>query len=598
MVAGRHRKYRLLTAALHKVLARFADTRGHAPDGGEPGWDDSEWGQADYQFRSLTRRSSNLVSVLGPDGVLRYQSPSVERVLGYKRSERIGRSGFGNIHPDDAGPVQALFQALIETPGGEVTTECRIKDAHGIWRWFEIVGENMLDVPHVGGVVANYHEITDRKALEERLRYLVEGVPAIVYTAEAGPEATWTYVSPQIEPILGFTPAEWMSDPTLWWRRLHPDDRQRTLANEQESLEDDKTIASEYRMIHRDGHIVWLRDEAVVVQGHEAPPYFQGVLVDVTDRKRVEEALGSSEKRFRTIFDSAPIGVNLVDLETRVIESNRVLEEMLGYGAGDLKGLTMRDLTHPEDQALSHKMFRELLSGERDDYRLEKRYLRKDGTILQAHLSVALLRDDKGAPEFVVGMIEDITARKELEKQLRHQAFHDPLTDAANRALLEDRIEQALARIDRKSETAAVLLVDLDNFKAVNDSFGHAGGDQLLVEVASRLRASLRPADTVARLGGDEFAVLLTDVDGKRGAIMAAERILSALGEPVELLGDTTSISVSVGIAMSMTGHQSPTELLRNADVAMYMAKGAGKGRYEMFEEGMVTLRQWQALQA
>ncbi|MDQ3772223.1 MAG: EAL domain-containing protein [Actinomycetota bacterium] len=298
----------------------------------------------------------------------------------------------------------------------------------------------------------------------ENLGFLVRHVPVVVYKAETGQHGRWLYVSPQIEGLLGYTPEEWLADPKLWWERIHPDDRDQVLADEEAMLVSagTKSEAAQYRMVTRDGRTIWVSDDASVIKnGSGASLYWSGILSDITDRKVLEE-------------------------------------------------------------------------------------------------------------------------------QLKHQAFHDPLTGLANRALFVDRVEHALARGERDGMRVAVLFVDLDDFKTINDSLGHNGGDEVLVAVAGRLRECLRPGDTFARFGGDEFAILVEDTS-LSNATSVAYRIVDALGEPFSIGGREVMIHASVGIEFAEAQGTRTDELLRNADVAMYVAKGKGKARYQLFEPSMHT---------
>jgi diguanylate cyclase (GGDEF)-like protein len=195
----------------------------------------------------------------------------------------------------------------------------------------------------------------------------------------------------------------------------------------------------------------------------------------------------------------------------------------------------------------------------------------------------AVVRDDQGQPLYRQGILLDITLQKELEQQLAYQAFHDPLTDLPNRALFADRLQHALARAERHHGLLAVLFIDLDDFKVVNDSLGHEAGDELLRVVATRLHASLRAGDTAARFGGDEFTVLLEDLVQPEETAIVATRLVAELATPVTVREREFVISASVGIALSYDGDLPADELLRQADVAMYRAKAAGKGRCELF---------------
>jgi diguanylate cyclase (GGDEF)-like protein len=203
------------------------------------------------------------------------------------------------------------------------------------------------------------------------------------------------------------------------------------------------------------------------------------------------------------------------------------------------------------------------------------------------HRRAEVLRDEEGEPLRMIGTVHDVTERKALEEQLEYQALHDALTGLPNRALFMDRLDHAVVRAGRREAQLAVLFMDLDDFKVVNDSLGHEAGDKLLVAVAERLRACLRPEDTAARLGGDEFTILLEDLTGVGGAIRVAERIAEALQTAFVLGRREVFVTASFGIALWDEARQSPADLLRNADQAMYRAKHAGKARYEVFEEAM-----------
>jgi diguanylate cyclase (GGDEF)-like protein/PAS domain S-box-containing protein len=318
-------------------------------------------------------------------------------------------------------------------------------------------------------VIGSERRLTDELTVAEaQYRSVVERVPGVVYVAEAGQHGRWHFVSPKIKDLLGYTAEEWMTDPTLWMSRMHPADRDRMIQAENNDVERaDQQGRWEYRLIARDGRVVWVIDDEAVIS-----------------------------------------------------------------------------------------------------------------------------RDVDGRPIMVQGILVDISDRKDLEDQLRHQALHDPLTGLPNRVLFVDRLSHALVRRARATNGLAVLFVDLDDFKDVNDGLGHAVGDRLLQLVASRLRGVLRAEDSACRLGGDEFAFLLEDASPAR-AERVAERILAALAAPFELGEGTATLSASIGIAVRSGPIDEPDattaadELLRDADTAMYAAKAVGKGRVRLFDRGM-----------
>jgi diguanylate cyclase (GGDEF)-like protein/PAS domain S-box-containing protein len=295
--------------------------------------------------------------------------------------------------------------------------------------------------------------------------------------------------------------------------------------------------------------------------------------------------------RFEAMYHGASIGIAMISPEGHVVEANPAMHEILGYSSEEFAERPFFSYTHPDDLDVNSGYFREVMAGERDSYRMEKRYIHKNGDTVWGNVSVSLLRDAAGQPSFAVGMLENITERKLAEDALkrqaelnRHQALHDSLTGLPNRVLFRERIEQALLRASRQDEQVAVLLMDLDRFKEVNDALGHHAGDALLMEVGRRLPAVLRASDTVARLGGDEFGMLLLSPGGAEGVVPLVERIHRALEEPVVVSDLPLEIEASVGVAIYPADGLDSETLLRRADVAMYAAKESNLP-YSFFDE-------------
>jgi diguanylate cyclase (GGDEF)-like protein/PAS domain S-box-containing protein len=300
------------------------------------------------------------------------------------------------------------------------------------------------------------------------------------------------------------------------------------------------------------------------------------------ESRSAEEALREAEERFRTAFAHAPIGMAIEDLDGRFLQVNHKLCEITGYTEAELLERAISDITHPDDTGADIELRRRALKGERNSYQIEKRYLKKNGDAAWARLSVSLLRDAAGAPRHFIAQVEDVTDRKAAEAELLDRALRDPLTDLYNRVMFMDRVSHALARSGRQMKPVAVLFVDLDHFKDINDTHGHRTGDQVLGAVARRLEKAVRPADTVARFGGDEFAILCEDTHGERDAVRIAERLSRALLRPVPFEGGRVTVGASIGIAFAQQGDD-PDTLLRHADAAMYRVKEGGRGSYEIY---------------
>lgn len=298
--------------------------------------------------------------------------------------------------------------------------------------------------------------------------------------------------------------------------------------------------------------------------------------------------LKESEERFHSAFDYAPIGMAMVTLDGRWLQVNHSLCQIIGYREEELIGERFQIVTHPEDLDRFLQEVVYVLEGRAQSSQIEKRYVDKHGQEIWALVNISLIHDTESRPSSLVFQIQDITDRKRAQEQLLHDAFHDPLTGLPNRAWFMDQLRIALSRSRRRSGSKfAVLFLDLDRFKIINDSLGHMYGDQLLVGIARRLRHCLRTEDMIARLGGDEFTVLMNDIRDPEDAIIVAERIQNHLSQKFALGGYETFTSVSIGIAFSDVEYEKPADLLRDADTAMYQAKLRGKARFVIFDKGM-----------
>ncbi|MEJ2581754.1 MAG: GGDEF and EAL domain-containing protein [Acidobacteriota bacterium] len=308
------------------------------------------------------------------------------------------------------------------------------------------------------------------------------------------------------------------------------------------------------------------------------------------ERAAADEALRKSEERFALAVRGANDGLWDWDFETDTVFYSPRWKGMLGFSTQDVGNSPREwmDRIHADDRPPFRRHLDAHLAGATEQLEFEHRMRNADGEYIWVLARGVAVRDEKGKPCRMAGSQTDITARKKAEHQLQHDALHDGLTGLANRVLFIDRLACALADLRRQaSPHFAVLYFDLDRFKNVNDSLGHSMGDKLLVGIARRLEHFLRPGDTVARLGGDEFAVLVHRVEDASGAIHVADRIQDVLSMNFSIDGHDVMVTASIGIAHSSTGYNSPEEILRDADIAMYRAKGEGKARYEIFDRDM-----------
>ncbi|HKZ80148.1 MAG TPA: EAL domain-containing protein [Pyrinomonadaceae bacterium] len=298
-------------------------------------------------------------------------------------------------------------------------------------------------------------------------------------------------------------------------------------------------------------------------------------------------ALRESEERFRSAFDHAA-GMALVAPGGRWIQVNKSLCEILGYSEEELLTRDFQSVTHPGDLNDILQQLRRLGDQTVRSFQIEQRFVHKNGDFKWILLSATAVNDGQTDSPNLIFQIQDITDRKLAEQTLVYNAFHDALTGLPNRVRFMDHLKQSVERGRRKKHSPfAVLFLDFDRFKLINDSLGHMVGDQLLVDIAGRLKAAVRPGDTVARMGGDEFTILLDDLNSAAEAEIVATRLLRNLAQPFELTGREIFITASIGIALSTLGYRQAEDVLRDADTAMYRAKTLGKARYEVFDRTM-----------
>ena len=427
----------------------------------------------------------------------------------------------------------------------------------------------------VGGLAIG-RDITERKQMERAMahsareyRDLAEQASDVVTRSDE--HAVYTYVSPAAARVYGFEPEAMVGKAV--YEFVHPEDRDAHVTLREALAGGSDEELAERRMKTADGEWRWVETRCRALRDDDGR--FVGVQSsarDITDRRAAEEARRIADEQFRTAFDDALVGIALVALDGSWLRVNESLCQIVGRDRDELYRMTFQDITHPEDLDADLAQLEETLAGERAGYQMEKRYLRPDGEVVWALLSVSLVRDAEGAPLHFISQVLDISERKRLEAELSRMATLDDLTGLYNRRFFERELAQQLRLLRRHGGTASVLFLDLDRFKEVNDTLGHQCGDDLLKHVAAVLTGRLRESDVIARLGGDEFAMLLpmTTAEGAACIVEALEQEFAE--RPIELEGSAVHARPSIGVA-EMDAELDVDGVLRRADQAMYAVK-------------------------
>ena len=439
------------------------------------------------------------------------------------------------------------------------------------------------------GMIGVSADISERKRAEEalreseeRFRTTFENAP--VGVALVGIDGRRFRVNRSLCEMLGCSEEDLLGENYL--EHVHPDDRQISTEHFQRALEEGAgSYELERRYLSADGHVVWNLTSVSLIRDSEGnPSYFVCLHQDITERKLAEEALRSSEEFFRALYENVHHPIFILDEDLNFVDVNPHACEFFGYSREEFKRMKLRDITPPEELE-NQIVSAETMRHEGEIFVPERRLRKKNGEIVTVTADAA--RVTRADQELYVSKITDITERKEAEKRLKYQATHDLLTDLPNRHLFMDRLKRALRLTRRRrGRKVVVLYLDLDNFKVVNDSLGHEAGDLLLVAVGERLRWCLRPEDTLARFGGDEFAVLLEEVETPSDAAKVAERMVERFRAPLVVDGRELFLKPSIGIALGTARQNTAEELLRDADTAMYQAKGQDDG-YRLFDPAM-----------
>lgn len=546
----------------------------------------SFWDGWHFSGLDLLEASDEAAIVMDAGGTVVYCNAATERLQGRQRSQIIGRPieqlSVADVPVGPTGPSWTVLMAgehwsgdiwVIRSDGSEVpvhVTRSPLFDDKGA-----VVGVLSLAADRTREHAAKLALV----ASERRFRALAQRSSDLAILLR--PDGTITYVSPSVQAISGLEAASLIG--ANCWDFVHPDDVA-NLADSVARLTDESTLTGEWRFLTSSGWR-WFEMTLTDMQDDDAVGGIVGNIRDVTERRHALEAMRTLAERFRRVFDESPVGKMIVDTNLRIVEANQTLCESLGYEPGGLHGVCIDDLVSPLQAEEQRASWARLFAGEVESLRLDLAYRRHDGSEVVARLKASALHDEAGLASTCICEVEDVTEQVRAGEELAWRALSDPLTHLPNRVLLQDRLSQALGRLSREAGIVAVLFLDVDRLKFVNDTLGHDAGDELLIEVAARLSRSVRATDTVARFGGDEFVVVAEDVFDAATAVALGRHLIDAVAAPLEAGGRAMSPSVSVGIALTSDPLAEPTALVRQADLAMYQAKDQGGMRCSVYVE-------------
>jgi diguanylate cyclase (GGDEF)-like protein/PAS domain S-box-containing protein len=493
-------------------------------------------------------------------------------------------------HPSDRERLKEALERALQREGRN-SIDVRIVLPDGTEKFVHSQGEVSFDADgrpvRISGIL---QDVTDRVGIETALRisearYKESQRLAKIGNWEWNLKTGENWWSEELYRILEEDPGDYEASFENFIRKVHPGDRA-LLIEGKDHIPDPVQVlpAKAIRIVLGDGRrkVVELRID-VRANGRGEPAAVIGTIRDVTERAELEAQLRESEERYSNTVELAAVGIAHVEKGGRFIWANRHFCQMLGYPMDELLGLTTKDISHREDVNATDAERARLHAGIIDSLTWEKRYVRKDGATIWVRITSTLKRSLEGAPLYDISIVEDISDRKIAEARIRYLATHDEMTGLPNRATFGELLNHAIEAARRRDGQCAVLFIDLDRFKVINDSLGHEAGDQLLKEMSARLSRCMRKSDMVARLGGDEFVVLLEDSNDSSAASEVAKKILAAIMEPVEIMGQECRVTASVGIARYPADARDALTLMKHADAAMYLAKEEGKNNHQFY---------------
>jgi diguanylate cyclase (GGDEF)-like protein/PAS domain S-box-containing protein len=540
--------------------------------------------ESELRFRTLAESAPDAILTVDTVGTLLFANRAAETLFGLSVAALIGQPvtslmpDYRPRRPKDAenGTPLRFSSTGRHASGGEMPLELAF-------------GELVRDGKRL--VTVFCRDVSERARAEEAMRQSEERFRRAALMSSdlvheldrANNRIAWFG---DVDRILGHPDGQFPRTLEAWEKVIHPEDRSRVMAAIDKHWESGEPFFEQYRALRQDETVLhWHHTSTLLRDPDGKPSRCIGTITDISGRRQIEEALRLSEKRYRLLFERNLAGVYRSTIEGRILDCNESFARIFGYASREevLQQAAWDLYLKPEDReaAVAKLLERQNLT----NYEICLR--RKDGSSVWVLESENLVEGPDGRLSVIEGTAIDITERKRAEEQVKHLAFHDPLTNLPNRLLFNDRLTLAVAQAHRHNQKLAVLFLDLDRFKVINDSLGHSVGDELLRQIAERIQEYVREGDTVARLGGDEFTLLVPGITAEEDAAKIARKICEAVHDPFWVDGRELFVTTSLGVSVYPSdGHDAET-LVRNADSAMYRAKEQGRDNYQLYTPAM-----------
>ncbi|HEU5162315.1 MAG TPA: PAS domain S-box protein, partial [Thermoanaerobaculia bacterium] len=534
--------------------------------------------RSEEYFRTVIENASDLISILDARGQIIYNSPSLTRLLGYAPEKSAGQDIFPLIHPDDVGLVRYQIRQVAAGTAGAEPIEIRVRHLDGTWRTLEAIGRPLREAGESEvRILTNCRDVTERKLADKALQLSEAKFRSIFDFASVGiyqaiPDGSLLTANAALARMLGYHSVGELLEANLA-RDIFFDPLEPALLMERHAAGHGTELEAIWK--RKDGSPVWVQLNAHSILDDQGEIlYLEGFVTDIHLRKNAESTLRTQAVAMEASMD----GIAIFDADHRLTYVNRAFLKLFRYRSpGDLM---FQPLSRLYDAAELERFEEEIFpavatSGE---WRGETVGVTRSGIAFPQEISLTAIENGG-----LIAIVRDITERTHAEEQIKHLAYHDALTSLPNRLLFKDRLTVAISHAYRDKFKLAVLFLDLDHFKVINDSLGHNIGDRLLQELAKRIRAALRDSDTVARLGGDEFTVLLPQIRDTEAAVEVGRKLLETIRQPLNIEGHDFEVTTSIGVSTFPDDGADAETLIKNADTAMYMAKEDGRDKCQVF---------------